>query len=54
MLDGNNTLMNLLTILEPNVTVVRTCTSTASGTNGLANSLFECIGFRVALEAFTQ
>ena len=54
VLDGNNTFMNLLTILEPSVTVVRTCTSTASVTDSLANSLFECLGFRGASEAFTQ
>ena len=52
--DADNTFMNVLTILEPNVTVVRTCTSTASVTDSLANFLFECLGFRGALEAFTQ
>ena len=40
--------MNVLTILESNVTVVRTCTSTASVTDSLANSLFECLGLEQA------
>ena len=46
--------MNGLTILEPNVTLVRTRIATASVTDSLANSLSDCIGFKVALEASTQ